>query len=145
MHRSRIGVVLIDHPESSYAAGAAFWAGVTGRERVAADGPYESLGAVAGGLSLELQRTGGETPARVHLDIETDDVAAEVARVIDLGAAVVEEREGYTILTDPGGLLFCVVPVQGPDTFDDHATTWPGLSRNTAAREHVPPTDSTFN
>lgn len=124
MHRSRIGVVLIDHPESSYAAAAAFWSGVAGRGRVAAGEPYESLGPLAGGVSLELQRTGDETPARVHLDIETDDVAAEVARVLALGATVAEERDGYTILTDPGGLVFCVVPVQRPDTFDDHATTW---------------------
>lgn len=124
MHRSRIGVVLIDHPESSYAAGAAFWSAVAGRDREPEEGPYESLGLLAGALPLELQRTGDDTPARVHLDIETDDVAAEVARVLALGAAVVEQRDGYTILTDPGGLVFCVVPVQRPDTFDDHATTW---------------------
>ena len=30
----------------------------------------------------------------------------------------------YAVLTDPGGLVFCVVPVQSPDAFDRHATTW---------------------
>ncbi|MEJ7796097.1 MAG: VOC family protein [Nocardioides sp.] len=123
MHRSRIGVVLIDHPEPSYADAAAFWSAAAGRERVAEDGPYESLGSLAG-VEMALQRTGAGTPARVHLDIETDDVAAEVARVTGLGATVVERPEGYAILTDPGGLVFCVVPVQSPGAFERHATTW---------------------
>ena len=60
----------------------------------------------------------------MHLDIETDDVAAEVARVVALGASVLEEREGYTILLDPGGLVFCVVPVQTGEDFEREALTW---------------------
>jgi predicted enzyme related to lactoylglutathione lyase len=129
MHRSRIGVFLIDHPVESYDAAAAFWAGASGSERSTADtptdqNPYESLSPLAGGELLELQRTGSGTPPRVHLDIETDDVAAEVARVVGLGASVLEQRDGYTILTDPGGMVFCVVPVQSGDHFARHATTW---------------------
>lgn len=129
MHRSRIGVVLIDHPAESYEASAAFWAGATGSERGTADGPpgespYEALASLPGGVMLELQRTGPGTPSRIHLDIETDDVAAEVARVVALGARVHSQREGYTILTDPGGLLFCVVPVQTSAEFEAHASTW---------------------
>ena len=53
------------------------------------------------------------------------DVEAETARLVELGATVVEERSGYRILADPGGLVFCVVPVQTPQ-FDEHAVTWPG-------------------
>jgi hypothetical protein len=128
VHRSRIGVVLVDHPVESYDAAAAFWAAARGSERRGdpndADDPYESLDAV-GGLHLELQRTGSGTPARVHLDIETDDVAAEVARLEALGARVTDRRDDYAILEDPGGLVFCVVPVQGPADFDANATTWP--------------------
>lgn len=130
MHRSRIGVVLIDLPEESYAASAAFWAGATGTARGTShaspgEEPYESLDRLPGGVMLELQRTGAGTPARIHLDIETDDVAAEVARVLGLGARVVAQREGYVILADPGGLLFCVVPVQTGAEFDAHARAWP--------------------
>ena len=130
MHRSRIGVFLIDHPAESYDDAASFWAAATGSDRGSSDGPpgddpYESLTPLQGGELLELQRTSAGTPARIHLDLETDDVAAEVARVVGLGAAVLEEREGYTILTDPGGMVFCVVPVQTGDHFARHATTWP--------------------
>ncbi len=61
----------------------------------------------------------------MHLDVETDDVAAEVARLTGLGATVAEQQEGFTVLHDPGGLVFCVVPVQTDRaSFDEHATTW---------------------
>lgn len=129
MHRSRIGVVLIDHPAETYEQAAEFWAAAHGCERPekrpTAESPYEMLGHLPGGTELSLQRTGSGTPARVHLDIETDDVEAEIARVVALGAAIAERREGYAILHDPGGLVFCIVPVQTGDAFEEHATTWP--------------------
>ena len=77
-----------------------------------------------GTLSLETQRL-QEGPSRIHLDIESDDVAAEVARLEGLGARVVERRETYVVMTDPGDLLFCVVPVQTGDRFVEDALAWP--------------------
>jgi predicted enzyme related to lactoylglutathione lyase len=126
MHRSRIGLVLIDHPEDRWDDALAFWAGVQGVTPVSEEESmpeYRSLGTI-GSVALESQRTGAGTPPRVHLDIETDDVAAEVARVVALGASVLEAREGYTILLDPGGLVFCVVPVQTGEDFEREALTW---------------------
>jgi hypothetical protein len=130
MHRSRIGLVLLDHPEEVWPNALSFWAGVQGVTPGGADegsdegsDEYRSLGTI-GSVALESQRTGSGTPPRVHLDIETDDIAAEVARVLALGATVLEAREGYTILQDPAGLLFCVVPVQTGDDFEREALTW---------------------
>jgi predicted enzyme related to lactoylglutathione lyase len=129
MHRSMIGVVLIDHPAESYDVAAEFWAAAHGsprsEKRPTAESPYEELGHLAGGLELALQRTGAGTPPRVHLDIETDDVEAELARVTALGGTLVERRESHAILRDPGGVLFCVVPVQNAEMFEAHASTWP--------------------
>lgn len=130
MHRSRIGVVLVDHPADGYDRAAAFWASATGSDRANGsdgppdDDPYEALDDLGGDLKLELQRTGSGTPPRVHLDIETDDVPAETARLVALGATLVEERSGYRVLVDPGGLLFCVVAIQ-TEGFHQHAVSWP--------------------
>lgn len=108
---------------------AAFWESACGAQRGTAPledtNPYESLGTLGGGPLLELQRTGSGTPARVHLDIETDDVAAEIRRVEGLGATVLERHDSYAVLTDPGGLVFCVVPVQREGDFEAHAVSWP--------------------
>ncbi|MFC4785463.1 VOC family protein [Nocardioides sp. MAHUQ-72] len=128
MHRSRIGLVLIDHPASDWEKALAFWAGVQGVEPTT-DEPgdpgsmYRSIGTL-GPVHLESQRTGDGTPARIHLDIESDDVDAEVRRVVTLGATVLEAHETYTVLQDPGGLVFCVVPIQTGAAFEEHALTW---------------------
>ncbi len=124
MHRSRIGPILIDHPPSSHAAAMTFWGGVQGvvPEPEEDGSEYASLGAV-GSTHLSGQRLGEGAP-RVHLDIETDDVPAEIARVVALGATVVHERKSYAVLQDPGGLVFCVVPVQTGEAFERDANTW---------------------
>jgi hypothetical protein len=126
MHRSRIAVVLIDHPEETYDRAAAFWAGAQGAQRSVNDDPaYESLDRLPGNVALELQRTGSGTPPRIHLDFETDDVAAEVSRLEALGATVDTRADGWVVMADPGGLILCVVPVwTDQDDFDRHATTW---------------------
>ena len=46
---------------------------------------------------------------RVHLDLATDDPAAEVARLVKLGAATVQEYEGWVQMIDPQGNEFYVV------------------------------------
>jgi len=121
VHRSRIGIALIDHPEDSYQEAAAFWAAALGvPAQPQHDGPYATLTRLPA-VALELQQVGIGTPPRVHFDIETDDVSAEVARLIGLGASEVEKRDDYVVLQDPGGLVFCVVPVWTED-FEEHAS-----------------------
>jgi hypothetical protein len=125
MHRSRIGVVLIDHPASTYDSAATFWSDVVGVPPTAeADSPFATIGHLGGAVELALQRMEDDTPGRVHLDVESDDVDAEVARLTALGATVLDRREEHCILTDPGGLVFCVVPVQDREAFEQHARTW---------------------
>ncbi|GAB3079092.1 VOC family protein [Pedococcus soli] len=122
MHRSRIGIVLIDHGAEHFDQSVVFWSGVQG-VRPTQEGPYASVGEV-GGLNLEVQRLGEGGP-RVHLDIESDDIPAEVARLTALGATVVEQRDGYVIMADPGGVVFCVVGIQTGDRFVEDALEWP--------------------
>ena len=62
-------------------------------------------------------------PSRVHLDIETDNVPAEVARLEKLGAKVVERIQSWVVLEAPTGHRFCVVrPQRGP--LGEDATEW---------------------
>jgi len=125
MHRSRIGVVLIDHPATSYDSATVFWGAAAGVTPEPLDGePYSSLGHL-GGLELATQRLEEASHPRVHLDVETDDVKAEVRRLEALGATVTDRRDEYAIMADPGGLVFCVVPVQSGDLFDRAASAWP--------------------
>jgi hypothetical protein len=72
---------------------------------------------------FDVQSVGESTP-RIHLDIETDDVEAEVARLVELGATEHERLHDWAIMKDPAGAVFCVVPVQIAASFQAHATTW---------------------
>jgi hypothetical protein len=49
------------------------------------------------------------TNNRVHLDIAAADRAAEVQRLLALGARLQREADGYTVMLDPEGNQFCVV------------------------------------
>src|SRR5262245_54510516 len=102
MHSSRIGVVVMELDGSVHDRALEYRGNVLGvTPEVEEDNEYSHLGRLGGSVALEMQRTGAGTPPRVHLDIETDDVGAEVARVVALGAEVFEERQGYVILRDP--------------------------------------------
>lgn len=70
-----------------------------------------------------VQIQGGTHESRVHLDIESDDIPAEVARLSALGAPVVAELPRWTVMQAPTGQRFCVVRVQRPG-FPKSATTW---------------------
>jgi catechol 2,3-dioxygenase-like lactoylglutathione lyase family enzyme len=65
-------------------------------------------------VSLDRVRSSVQIPPRIHLDLYADDQAAEVARLIGLGATEVhwDSRPAdadYVILADPEGNRFCVV------------------------------------
>lgn len=126
MHRSRVSTFLIDTPKDEAAETAEFWSAALG---VGAESPpgepqYITLQDALPGYVLAVQAV-DDTP-RYHLDIETDDVAAEVARLEGLGAVEVSSWQGCHTLRAPGGHLLCVIPVHSaPDLFAERAQTWP--------------------
>ena len=133
MHRSRLAALAIDCPSETALANAGFWRGALTPDpepldAFDPDNPYETLGAI-GGAEVFIQRIGpaeggsGEQ-ARLHLDIETDDIEAEVARLEALGAVRVRQIETWWVMQDPAGLRFCVVRPQTED-FPGDAATWP--------------------
>ena len=124
-HRSRLSILLLDLPPEHHVAGTDFWAGATGRpaEPDSTDPDWASLGSFADGWHVEIQRTGEGTPPRWHVDIETDDIPAEVRRLERLGAAVVERLERWVVMEAPSGQRFCVIRAQSRD-FAAKANHW---------------------
>jgi predicted enzyme related to lactoylglutathione lyase len=124
-HRSRLNATLIDVPRADYPRTVAFWAAALERPaEVEADDPdYTSFGEVTPGVELMVQAVGDPVP-RIHLDIETDDIEAEVARLTALGATELERIESWVVMSDPAGVVFCVVSVQIPEAFAASATLW---------------------
>jgi predicted enzyme related to lactoylglutathione lyase len=124
-HRSRLTAVLVDVPVADHERASAFWSSALGRPALVSesDPEYAELGEVTPGVTFDVQAV-DEPAARVHIDLETDDVEAEVARLVALGAVEVLRLEGWVILRDPAGTIFCVVPVALPESFEAHATRW---------------------
>jgi len=46
---------------------------------------------------------------RLHFDLRADDPAAEVIRLVGLGARVIAEQKTLTVLEDPEGNEFCLL------------------------------------
>lgn len=125
MHRSRLYGVFVDVPLAHEAEAVTFWSSALGVPPVRGeeDDPFTSLAGAVAGLALEVQAV--DDAPRYHVDIETDDVEAEVRRLLAVGATEVSRPESWAILRAPGGHLLCVVPVQsGVDHFAAHARTW---------------------
>src|SRR4051794_11818734 len=126
MHHSRLCAVLIDCKAADVDAAAGFWAEALGRpvdlDHPGTRGNYRMLETPPDEPIVQLQRV--EHESRVHIDIETNDIPAEVARLEGLGAAVVSRLDRWVVMAAPTGQRFCIVRVQRPG-FPKNANQWP--------------------
>jgi predicted enzyme related to lactoylglutathione lyase len=115
MHRSRVWGVIIDCEDLT--AGLQFWAQALGVGVQSEEDPFVNLEPTAAGLRIGLQRVPEVKAAktRLHFDIETDNVEAEVKRLARLGAQPQTQMGNWWIMEDPRGNEFCVVPIQSDD------------------------------
>lgn len=115
-HRSRVDQLCLDIPPGAYDAECDFWATLTGWEVTAGLRPEFRRLQVPTGLPLQilLQRL-EDGPVHGHIDIATDDRAAEVARLAGLHAPKVAEYDDWTALRPPAGPAVCVTD-RDPDT-----------------------------
>jgi hypothetical protein len=125
MHRSRLCAILIDCKGTAVEEAATFWSRALGRA-LDSDHPgtrenYYMLETPADEPIVQIQRVDHES--RVHIDIESDDIPAEVARLETLGAKVVNRLERWVVMEAPTGQRFCVVRVQRPG-FPKNANSW---------------------
>jgi predicted enzyme related to lactoylglutathione lyase len=125
MHKSKLSGFIIDCQTLDLDASADFWGGALGlpvRSLPPGEGEiYKRLEDTKHGLHIEVQAVSHES--RVHLDIETDDIDAEVRRLERLGAKVIGPVRTWWVMEAPTGQRFCVVRADSAD-FDAKATTW---------------------
>lgn len=125
MHKSRLAGFIIDCQTDDLDAAAEFWAKAlnapAAKKADLSNSPYVELNMPAGEPYAEVQKVDHES--RIHLDIEADDIDAEVARLEKLGAKEVARIRDWVVLDAPTGQRFCVVPVVSKD-FAEKAHTW---------------------
>lgn len=125
MHKSRLAGLSIDCNTEDLSAAAEFWSRALGvppkPAGVDAEANYVPLDMPADEPSVEVQRV--DHPSRVHLDIESDDIEAEVKRLEALGAKKVASVKDWCVMEAPTGQRFCVVPVQS-SAFEQKAHEW---------------------
>lgn len=134
MHRILLNTFIVDAPSDVADAVTEFWAGALAAEVIRPPGmsDYRILHGASEGLRVVVQDVHSGT-AGVHFDIHTDDVAAEMSRLVTLGATVVDDSfldhpGQWAIMADPAGREFCVVYALNPlrpqsdrDTFERKA------------------------
>lgn len=72
-------------------------------------------------LQIEVQKV--EHASRVHIDIETNNIEAEVKRLEALGAKRVSDIRGWVVMEAPTGQRFCVIQPQRAN-FEAMANHW---------------------
>lgn len=125
MHKSRFCAFVIDCKTDDLDAAARFWSAALGREVLTPepDSPtYRALKVRDDEPLMLVQKVDHES--RVHLDVESDDVEAEVARLEGLGARRLAQVRTWWVMEAPSGQRFCVVrPQRGP--LGPDANVWP--------------------
>ena len=125
MHKSKLSGFIIDCRTTDLDRSALFWANALGmpvRELPPGEGEiYKRLEDNQHGLHIEVQAVSHSS--RVHLDIETDDIEAEVRRLEALGAVRVAAVRTWVVMEAPTGQRFCVVCASSAD-FASKATVW---------------------
>lgn len=128
MHRNLLKTFVIDAPSEVVDETVTFWAEALGASVVPTGvQEYTVLEGASPSNRIVVQDVKAGR-AGVHFDIHTDDLEAEVQRLIGLGATVVDdsfaEHPGrWVIMRDPAGVEFCVVFVlnelRGQEALDD--------------------------
>ena len=125
MHKSRLSGLIIDCQTDNLDEAETFWTRALGYESKISSDPaderYVTFRTAPDELHIELQKV--NHPSRVHIDIETDNVEAEVTRLEKLGAKKVEKVKTWWIMEAPTGHRFCVVEPERSD-FDEKANRW---------------------
>jgi predicted enzyme related to lactoylglutathione lyase len=125
MHKSKLCSAIIDCQGDDLIEAVRFWSAALGRAVAPSEDPsqekYVMLGSGKEELITLVQKV--SHPSRVHLDIESDDIEREVARLESLGARRIEKIHTWWVMEAPTGHRFCVIrPQRG--AMPDDANEW---------------------
>jgi predicted enzyme related to lactoylglutathione lyase len=123
MHRSRVCHFVIDVPDLDQAV--TFWTAALGAVNEplpeTSSGIYRHLHLPDSEIRILLQKTSDPkvSKERMHLDLETDDVEAEVRRLEALGAKRWDHQQErgfeFWVMRDPWDNEFCVLQEEFPE------------------------------
>lgn len=101
--------VCLDIPSHVWETEVAFWRDLTGRELQTGTLPGFVRLVEEGRPRLLLQRLDEDSgPVRAHPDLATATRADDVRRHVALGASLDAEHERWSVLTAPGGQVYCL-------------------------------------
>jgi predicted enzyme related to lactoylglutathione lyase len=125
MHRSQLGGFIIDCRTDDIDSAAAFWGQALGMKPGPGSEPgqpgYAGYQRPHNSLNIEVQAVDHES--RIHIDIETDSIEAEVERLERLGAKRIRSVRDWVVMEAPTGQRFCIVPAFR-ENFLQEATVW---------------------
>ncbi|MDP2118358.1 MAG: VOC family protein [Hoeflea sp.] len=105
MHKSRLSAIVIDVHAGHIEQAAGFWSQLLGQPaQVNDDGRQATILAAEKGVTLVIEAVADE--ARIHFDIETDDLAAEIHRIEQLGGRKVSVVDHTVLMEAPTGHRF---------------------------------------
>ncbi len=117
MHKSRLAAFVLDSQVDDIQPATDFWSQALGYPQLPSDTDWAERYAYLDNPTSEprllLQKV--QHPSHIHLDIETDNIAAEVERLSKLGAVVIKQMPRWTVMQAPSGHRFCVVLPQRAD------------------------------
>lgn len=126
MHKSKLVTAVIDCQTDDLTAATLFWSAALGRKADPSDDPasekYVRVGSGKEDLIVLLQKVAHQS--RIHLDIEADDIEAEVGRLEGLGAKRIEKVKTWWVMEAPTGHRFCVVRPQRDGVMPADANEW---------------------
>ncbi len=104
MHKSRLSCIVIDCHTDHVEQAAGFWSQLLGFPSQADDGRRATVMTGEGGVRLVIEAVADES--RIHFDMETDDLSAEILRIEGIGGRKIAVVDHAVIMEAPTGHRF---------------------------------------
>jgi len=132
MHKSRLCYLVID--VNNHERAISFWGDALGAttnfDESWEDSVYRRLKIPNQDIQILLQLVPEEklSKSRLHIDIESDDIDAELQRLLAIGATNIETKDElgfrWHVMNDPFGNEFCILNTEFPEAIEQKGIVW---------------------